>query len=101
MSSAILGRDELRRCVWRTLLSAQRAGGPYDSERAVPAPPWFFTDDTVMALSILEAGDPELRGLNYRRGLARLRFLISTSSVAFAFLFFLFHLHEHFAKILG
>jgi ADP-ribosylglycohydrolase len=23
-------------------------------ERAVPAPPWFFTDDTVMALSILE-----------------------------------------------
>src|SRR5215472_9798745 len=23
-------------------------------ERAIPAPPWFFTDDTVMALSILE-----------------------------------------------
>ena len=23
-------------------------------ERALPAPPWFFTDDTVMALSILE-----------------------------------------------
>src|SRR5215475_8503781 len=23
-------------------------------QRAVPAPPWFFTDDTVMALSILE-----------------------------------------------
>src|SRR5215475_6699438 len=23
-------------------------------KRAVPAPPWFFTDDTVMALSILE-----------------------------------------------
>ena len=23
-------------------------------EKAVPAPPWFFTDDTVMALSILE-----------------------------------------------
>lgn len=22
--------------------------------RAVPAPPWFFTDDTLMALSILE-----------------------------------------------
>ena len=24
------------------------------AQRAVPAPPWFFTDDTVMALSILE-----------------------------------------------
>ena len=23
-------------------------------QRAIPAPPWFFTDDTVMALSILE-----------------------------------------------
>src|SRR5215470_17540301 len=23
-------------------------------KRAIPAPPWFFTDDTVMALSILD-----------------------------------------------
>src|SRR5258708_452750 len=23
-------------------------------QRAMPAPPWFFTDDTVMAISILE-----------------------------------------------
>ena len=34
-------------------------------ERAVPAPQWFFTDDTVLALSILEAGDPEIRKLNH------------------------------------
>jgi ADP-ribosylglycohydrolase len=28
---------------------------PLIQQRAVPAPPWFFTDDTVMALSILES----------------------------------------------
>jgi ADP-ribosylglycohydrolase len=27
---------------------------PLIQQRALPAPPWFFTDDTVMALSILE-----------------------------------------------